>query len=253
MTVATPASVLPSVAGAAPTLMTEPLAESDNGIVSLRAFDYGRFANIAAGKSVLAIGPGLSTHPDTVEFTRRVVREFRAFPLVVDADGLNAFAGEAGLLQGEGCKLILTPHPGEMARLTGLSTAEVQARRVELVRELATRQKVYVVLKGYRTLVAEPEGQVYVNPHRESRHGHRRHGRRADRDDCGACWRNIQTCLWRRCLRLPSTGTGRQATLAASRRGEVSLVATDIIEALLSSAENSGDPRPASRRRAPMR
>ncbi len=231
VTAATPASVLPSVAGAAPTLMTEPLVENDNGTVSVRVFDYGRFAKIAAGKTVLAIGPGLSTHPDTVEFTRRVVREFAALPMVVDADGLNAFAGEAGLLQGEGRKLILTPHPGEMARLTGLRTAEVQAGRVELVRELATRQKVYVVLKGYRTLVAEPEGQVYVNP--TGNPGMATAG-------TGDVLTGMIAGLLAQYPNLPVEKVlsaavywhGAAGDLAASSKGEVSLVATDIIKAL---------------------
>jgi NAD(P)H-hydrate epimerase len=164
VTAAVPAGVLPLVASAAPVLMTEQLPENIAGTVSCRSFDDGHFAAIASGKSVLAIGPGLSTNPETVEFTRRVVREWTKLPLVVDADGLNAFAGAAELLQGDGRKLILTPHPGEMARLTGLTIAEVQAKRVEVARQFSAEHKAYVVLKGYRTLIAEPGGQVYVNP-----------------------------------------------------------------------------------------
>jgi NAD(P)H-hydrate epimerase len=163
-TVATASSVLPAVASASPLLMTEPLAETEAGTISLRAFDYGRFAAVAGDKSVLAIGPGLSTNPDTVEFVRRVIKEFPQLPLVIDADGLNALAGAAELLNGAGRKLVLTPHPGEMARLTGLSTQRVQARRVDLAREFAMQRQVYLVLKGNRTLIAEPAGQVYVNP-----------------------------------------------------------------------------------------
>ena len=164
VTAATAASVQPLVAGAAPTLMTEPLAETEAGTISLRSFDYGRFAAIAKEKTVIAIGPGLSTNPDTVEFVRRVAQEFPQIPLVADADALNAFAEAAELLQGGGRKLILTPHPGEMARLTGLSTQQVQSSRVETARKFAMQHRVCLVLKGYRTLIAEPGGQVYVNP-----------------------------------------------------------------------------------------
>ncbi|MBI4464007.1 MAG: NAD(P)H-hydrate epimerase, partial [Acidobacteria bacterium] len=140
VTAAVPSSVLPVVTSVAPTLMTEPLAETDAGTISPRAFDYGRFAAIARGKTVLALGPGLSAHPETVQFVRKLLSERTEdsdktdTPVVVDADGLNAFAGAVDLLRGEGRKLILTPHPGEMARLTGLNTKEIQARRVELAR-----------------------------------------------------------------------------------------------------------------------
>ena len=164
VTAAVPSGVLAMVAGAAPTLMTEPLAETDAGTISPRAFDYGRFATIAKGKTVIALGPGLSTHPETLQFVRKLVAEYSEFPVVVDAAALTAFTDSPELLRGEGRTLILTPHPGEMARLTGLSTKEIQASRVEVAREFALRQKVYLVLKGYRTLVAEPDGQVFVNP-----------------------------------------------------------------------------------------
>ncbi len=164
VTAAVPEGVLPLVAGTTPVLMTEPLAENEAGAISCHALDYGRFTRIVQDKSVVALGPGLSTHPETMEFTQRVVQEVTGVPLVVDADGLNAFAKVPDLLQGDGRKLILTPHPGEMARLTGLTTNEVQARRVDVARQFAAEHKACVVLKGRLTLVAEPGGQVYVNP-----------------------------------------------------------------------------------------
>ncbi|MBI3933996.1 MAG: NAD(P)H-hydrate dehydratase [Acidobacteria bacterium] len=164
VTAATAASILPLVAGFAPTLMTEPLAETDAGSISQAAFDYGRFAAVAADKSVLAIGPGISTVPSTIEFVRRIVKDFPKLPIVVDADGLNAFAGAVDLLQGKGRQLILTPHPGEMARLAGLSTQQVQSDRVDIARNFAMKHQVCLLLKGNRTLIGEPGGQVYVNP-----------------------------------------------------------------------------------------
>jgi hydroxyethylthiazole kinase-like uncharacterized protein yjeF len=168
VTAATAASVLPLVASFAPTIMTEPLPETDAGSISLAAFEYGRFAAVAKAKSVVAIGPGISTNPSTIEFVRRVIKDFPSLPIVIDADGLNAFAGATELLQGLSSgkprKLILTPHPGEMARLTGLSTEQIQAKRVEVAREFAMKHQVVLVLKGNRTLIAEPGGQVYLNP-----------------------------------------------------------------------------------------
>ena len=163
VTVATAESALAVVSGFVPELMTEPLAETEVGSVSARALDYGRFQQILQNKDVLAMGPGLSTHPDTVGFVRRVVRDF-AIPAVLDADALNAFAGELKLLQNRPTPLVLTPHPGEMARMAGISTAQVQGNRVEVARRLAPELGAFVVLKGFRTLVATPSGQVYVNP-----------------------------------------------------------------------------------------
>ncbi len=111
-----------------------------------------------------ALGPGLTTHPETVEFTHRVVRK-SPVPLVVDADGLNAFSGEPDRLVNEnGQPLILTPHPGEFSRLTGLSTGEILRQPHKIAREFAMRHRVWLVLKSFRTLVAAPDGVVFVSP-----------------------------------------------------------------------------------------
>ncbi len=162
VTVATSESVQNVVAGYLPELMTEALPETDAGSISARALEYNRFQKLAEGKDVAAIGPGLGGHADTVAFVRRAVGELRV-PAVLDADALNAFAGDVGLLKGHPGPLVLTPHPGEMSRLTGVSTAEVQRNRVAVARHLAMENALFVVLKGYRTLVATPDGQVFVN------------------------------------------------------------------------------------------
>ncbi|MCC6858299.1 MAG: NAD(P)H-hydrate dehydratase [Bryobacterales bacterium] len=161
VTVASAESALPVIAGHAAELMTEPLPETEDGGISLRAFDYGRLAAVAQGKDVIALGPGLGTHPDTVALVRRAFQEFPQ-PMVVDADGLNALAGCDW--SGEGRLRILTPHPGEMSRLAGLPAAEILARRVEVARAFAAERRVILVLKGQRTLIAFPDGQVWVNP-----------------------------------------------------------------------------------------
>ncbi|MGZ4826484.1 MAG: NAD(P)H-hydrate dehydratase [Terriglobales bacterium] len=161
-TVATPRSVLPSVAGFAAELMTEPLAETEAGTISLSAIEYGRLDAIMQGKTVLALGPGISRHADTVQFIRAIVDKYPQ-PLVIDADGLNAFQGMTDRLHGRTRPLVLTPHPGEMARLTGLSTKEVQQDRMGVARSFAAGHQCIVVLKGHRTLVAEPDGHVWVN------------------------------------------------------------------------------------------
>jgi NAD(P)H-hydrate epimerase len=159
VTVATPKSCLDVVASLAPENMTEPIDEAINGLDS---DDVDALLEIA--RDVVAIGPGLGQAEGTREFIRQFV-DRATMPLVVDADGLNAFVGDPDRLAGrEGRDVIITPHPGEMARLLGMSTDEVQASRLEIARNFAVAHKLYVVLKGYRTLIATPDERVFINP-----------------------------------------------------------------------------------------
>jgi NAD(P)H-hydrate epimerase len=158
VTVATPSSILPIVAASTPELMTEPLAETDNGGIA----DIP-ISQLLAGKSVFGIGPGAGTHPQTQSFIRHTVQNAR-IPTIIDADGLNAFAGHTEDLHGtEHHPVILTPHPGEMARLIGKDTDYINTNRVNVARDFATSHRLYVVLKGFRTVIAAPDGSVYVN------------------------------------------------------------------------------------------
>ena len=143
-----------------PESLTLPLP-SDGGHIGAAAADVLRGA--LDGKTAIALGPGLGTASATVTAVRRFVREL-ALPLVLDADGLNAFAGRAADLSERTAPTILTPHPGEMARLLDVSTADVQADRVTSVRRAAETTAAVVILKGHQTLVATPEGEVYLNP-----------------------------------------------------------------------------------------
>jgi NAD(P)H-hydrate epimerase len=160
-TVATPKSVLPTVAGFHPELMTEPLAETERGTISLRAVGLGLDALLE--HKTLAIGPGISRNSETVEFVRTVVTRGDK-SIVIDADGLNAFEGAADKLNGRGRTVVITPHPGEMMRLTGLSVAEIQANRLDVARNFAREHELIVVLKGHRTLIAASDGAIWVNP-----------------------------------------------------------------------------------------
>ena len=161
-TVATAKSVVSTVAGFHPELMTERLEETEAGTIARRALDSTLFASLVERKSVLAIGPGISRHPETAEFVRAIVPKYD-IPMVLDADALNAFEGVTRELKGQGRTLVITPHPGEMARLTGTTIAAIQANRVEMARKFAHEHEVIVVLKGHRTLVASPSGDVWVN------------------------------------------------------------------------------------------
>lgn len=159
-TVATAKSALPTVAGFHPELMTEPLKETVEGTIALSALD--RIAALAKGKSVLAIGPGISRFPETSELVRALVNQSDV-PIVLDADGLNAFEGKTNELTGKNRPLVITPHPGEMARLVGSSTADVQKDRLAVARKFARAHELIVVLKGNRTLVVQPDGEAWVN------------------------------------------------------------------------------------------
>jgi NAD(P)H-hydrate epimerase len=166
VTVATAKSALPIVATMGVEFMTEALPETEDGSISLRALEGGRFEKLMHGKTVLAVGPGVGSHPETAEFVRTVVNQYPV-PLVLDADGLNAFGGHMESLRQDVRRAhptVFTPHPGEMARLTGKPTAEIQASRVTVAREFSQRFGVVLVLKGFRTVIASPNGQVQVNP-----------------------------------------------------------------------------------------
>jgi NAD(P)H-hydrate epimerase len=164
VTAAVPAPVLPLVAAIAPELMTFPLAASLAGCISAENLSPELLAALTAGMTVLAIGPGLGQNPETVKFTTGLLSATK-IPAVIDADALNILAAEPVLLAklAKGRTLVLTPHPGEMAQLAGIPTAEVQANRLEVARNFAQRTQVTLVLKGARTLVAHPDGRVAVN------------------------------------------------------------------------------------------
>jgi NAD(P)H-hydrate epimerase len=159
-TVATSKSVLPTVAAFYPELMTEPLPETEAGTIAASAGEL--LDAFVKGKSVIGIGPGISRFPETSELVRTLVRKSEV-AVVLDADGLNAFEGPTGELNGKGRVLVITPHPGEMARLAGCSTTDVQKDRLGVARRFAREHELIVVLKGNRTLVVQPDGEAWVN------------------------------------------------------------------------------------------
>lgn len=141
-------------------VMTKPLPETLDGFLSASAREVIR--EFSAGKNVLAIGPGLGTKDETLPLVADLLRE-AAVPCVVDADGINAIARVAFDMREMQAPAVLTPHPGEMARLAGCSTAEVQADRLGIARRLAEKTGAVLVLKGAGTIVAVPGGKAYIN------------------------------------------------------------------------------------------
>ncbi len=161
VTVATAAGAVGAVVSHTPELMTIPADEMPDGSMAERSFS----ADWLERKTIVAIGPGVGTASQNAKLVLRVAEEaWKAkLPLVVDADGLTALAS-AKKWKRPASVTVLTPHPGEMSRLTGLPVKEVLQRRVEVAREFAEKRGVYLVLKGFRTLIASPDGQVLVNP-----------------------------------------------------------------------------------------
>jgi NAD(P)H-hydrate epimerase len=140
--------------------MTVPLSDMD-GALNLMAFE--QILALVEEKQVLALGPGLGTSEETSGLVRRLVRDCPV-PMVIDADGLNALADNTQvLLERPEQSIVLTPHPGEMARLTGKNVAEIEADRLGAARDFATRFNLFLILKGSRTLIAFPDGRIRIN------------------------------------------------------------------------------------------
>ncbi len=163
VTIAAPEPVQPIIASGQSEYMTEPLKATKSGALSLRSLLDGTFGELEEGKSVLAIGPGLGTHRQTQEFIRTIVTQTE-LPVVLDADGLNSFVGDPDSLRKRKTKfLAITPHPGEMARLLGTNNSAVQGNRVAAALDSAKKWNAHVILKGFHTLIASPEGKLFVN------------------------------------------------------------------------------------------
>jgi len=231
VTVATPQEVLPIVAAGMPEMMTAPLAATEAGTASLGNLDYGRFAEILRSKSVLAIGPGLSMHSETQQWIRTVVSDAE-LPVILDADGLNAYAGIAERLNERRTPaMVLTPHPGEMARLLDVTPKEIQARRLEVALDTASRWRVHVILKGFHTILAMPSGNAYINT--TGNPGMATGG-------TGDALTGILAGLtaqfgvedWARVLSLGVYLHGLAGDIAASRVGQAPLIASDLIDAI---------------------
>ena len=160
VTAAVPRELVGLVGAIAPEMMMRGLEQGSEGSASTA--NLARLDQLLAGITVIAIGPGLSTRGEACDFARGLVAQTN-LPIILDADALNAFAGHTHLLDGSGRTMVLTPHPGEMARMLGLTVANVEADRVALARRFATQHHVTLVLKGWRTLIAHPDGSLAVN------------------------------------------------------------------------------------------
>jgi NAD(P)H-hydrate epimerase len=225
-TVATAASAQPTVAALSPELMTEPLPETPARSLAFKARDL--LAGMAETRDAVAIGPGLGLDDETRALARELIATLRQ-PMVVDADALTAMAGHLEVLRSAPGPRCLTPHPGEMARLLGVSVDDVQRDRLRVARDFATAHRVHVVLKGAGSVIAAPDGRVLINP--TGNPGMASGG-------TGDVLTGVLGAFLARGIDPPRATAaavyvhGLAGDVAAERMGEESLIAGDVIEAL---------------------
>jgi NAD(P)H-hydrate epimerase len=207
-------------------VMTRPLPETGELSLSLEALD--EVLELSKKVSVAAIGPGLSLNCDTASLVKRLI-ELLDKPIVLDADGLNNLAGEVEVLKRKKADIVITPHPGELARLLELSPAEIQKNREKQAKNFSSEYGLVVVLKGYKTVVAGPDGQLYVN----------------DTGNPGMASGGVGDVLTGMIAAFLGQGDspfeaskkgvylhGLAGDLAKTEKGEICLIATDILEKL---------------------
>ncbi|PKM77348.1 MAG: bifunctional ADP-dependent NAD(P)H-hydrate dehydratase/NAD(P)H-hydrate epimerase [Firmicutes bacterium HGW-Firmicutes-15] len=160
VTAALPESLVPILEASVMEVMSRALPETSEATISLEALPA--IENLLGTVSVCAIGPGMSTYQEANAILRQVL-EKSGVPILIDADGLNALAGDTAIFKDRQVPIVITPHPGEMARLTGLTVEEIQQNRLEIARNYAVEWGITVVLKGNKTVVASPSGEVFIN------------------------------------------------------------------------------------------
>jgi NAD(P)H-hydrate epimerase len=238
VTVATPRCCVPVLAGLSPVYMTVDLPDDSAGTLDASGVDK----LLEQAHDVIACGPGLGRTPQVAQFVRALLDK-ATVPLVLDADALTVLADDPGGLSGkEERDLIITPHPGEMARLIGTSIADVQANRIQVATDFATTHRVYVVLKGHRTVIATPEGHVYINP--TGNPGMATGGTGDVLTGMIAAWL-AQLLDAEAACRLAVFLHGAAGDLAEVNQGQVSMIATDLLDHLSGALKVLTDP-PAS-------
>jgi NAD(P)H-hydrate epimerase len=221
VTVATPAACLPVVASMGPAYMTVDLPDEGTGMVTAAAVDR----LLEQQHDVIACGPGLGRSTGVAEFVHALL-DRATCPLVLDADAITVLSNDPGRLTGsEERNVIITPHPGEMARLIGASVNDVQNNRLEV----ATTHRVLVVLKGHRTVIATPEGHVFINP--TGNPGMATGGSGDVLTGMIAAWL-AQLLDAEAACRLAVFVHGAAGDLAEAREGQAAMTATDLLDYL---------------------
>jgi len=161
VTLALPECLNISFEAGVPEVMTLPLPDTKDGTIDKSAFDI--LINFLDGKSAVLIGPGITTNLSTSSLIKNFIKKVKC-PMLIDADALNVIADTMELLKNRTSPVIITPHPGEMARMLNTTSKEIQTNRIESSRKLSVEYGIYVILKGARSIVTTPEGEIYINP-----------------------------------------------------------------------------------------
>ena len=204
-------------------VMTIPLPETNEQTLSVAAL--AKIKSFSKSTDVVAIGPGLSRNKNTESLIRKIVQSANK-PIVLDADGINAFEKKAGLLKKVKQALVITPHPGEMSRLIGESVKAIQKKRIATAKKVSKNLKCVTVLKGARTVVSSPKGEIYVN----------------ETGNPGMATAGVGDVLTGMIASFIGQGIepfgaaklgaylhGRAGDLAMREKGEISLIATDLL------------------------
>lgn len=207
-------------------VMTMPLAQTKQGSLSLKA--YTQIKKKSEDKDVLVIGPGLSRNKSTQALIRKIIKNID-IPMVIDADALNALIGHLDIFKKRRAMTVITPHPGEMSRILGRKTSYIQKNRRILAKELAGMYNIVTVLKGHRTIVADSKGKVFVNC--TGNPGMAKAGSGDVLAGITAAFLG-QSANAYDAAKLAVYAHGMAADLAVEQTGQLSLLATDIINKL---------------------
>jgi len=207
-----------------PTIMTLSLPQTKNQTLSISA--YSKIKKFSASVNVIALGPGLTQNQSTRKLILKIIGSIKK-PLVIDADGINALVGHISILKKTSALKILTPHPGEMSRVSGLSKKSIETNREKISRQFAREYNCILLLKGRRTIVASPKGEIYIN-------------KTGNPGMATAGSGDVLTGIVAAFLAQGLSGFdaakygayihGKAGDLAAKEKGVISLIATDIIE-----------------------
>ena len=222
-----PESLAMLITHSVPEAITIPLQEVRKGVIGITHFE--RIIEESESADVVAIGPGCGNTAETSELVRRIIQELEK-PVVIDADGLNAIARNVNILNEKKSTIVLTPHPGEMARMIGKTTEEITNRPVETAREYAQKWDVVIVLKGARTVVAAPNGDIYINTTGNSGMATAGSGDVLTGIIAGLIGQGLTPL---QAARLGVYVHGRSGDSSAEYKGEYGLLAGDIVEGLI--------------------
>ena len=207
-------------------VITNPQEETKEGTFSAKA--YTGIYELTQQATAVALGCGITIHPQVKNLIKKLIREINV-PLVIDADALNSIADEVSILKEAKNDIVITPHPGEMGRLCNLDSKAVQADRIKLAKKFSLKYNVITVLKGYQTVVVDKNGNQYINTTGNSGMASAGVGDVLTGMIASFIAQGLETYG---AAKLGVYLHGLSGDLAAAKRGQVSLIATNVLECI---------------------